>query len=202
MRSSAPNRPGIDPVAITETTGMMKARKSQEHVVRKIKFTEDQIAFALKQNELGTSVDEVCRKSQRGDVLRLEIEVQRHRAVRVATTAPARGRKQEAEVDRGRPEPGQGDAAGRRRKKSLRPSHRREREASTRRAAPLAVQKGRESCDGAAHTLRCTCERPLCLRASPAGPRVGIAPLPTLPPAVQRLHRAAPRPRRCPAILA
>jgi putative transposase len=30
--------------------------------VRKSKFTEDQIAFALKQNELGISVDEVCRK--------------------------------------------------------------------------------------------------------------------------------------------
>ena len=30
--------------------------------MRKSKFTEDQIAFALKQSELGTSVDEVCRK--------------------------------------------------------------------------------------------------------------------------------------------
>lgn len=30
--------------------------------MRKSKFTEDQIAFALKQNELGISVDEVCRK--------------------------------------------------------------------------------------------------------------------------------------------
>jgi len=30
--------------------------------VRKSKFSEDQIAFALKQNELGTSVEEVCRK--------------------------------------------------------------------------------------------------------------------------------------------
>ena len=30
--------------------------------MRKSKFTEDQIAFALKHNELGTSVDEVCRK--------------------------------------------------------------------------------------------------------------------------------------------
>jgi putative transposase len=40
----------------------MKAREGQEHVVRKSEFTEDQIAFALKQNELGTSVDEVCRK--------------------------------------------------------------------------------------------------------------------------------------------
>src|SRR6476620_7417193 len=40
----------------------MKAREGQEHVVKRSKFTEDQIAFALKQNELGTSVDEVCRK--------------------------------------------------------------------------------------------------------------------------------------------
>jgi len=30
--------------------------------VRKSKFTEDKIAFALKQNELGISIDEVCRK--------------------------------------------------------------------------------------------------------------------------------------------
>jgi putative transposase len=30
--------------------------------VKKSKFTEEQIAFALKQNEVGTSVEEVCRK--------------------------------------------------------------------------------------------------------------------------------------------
>jgi putative transposase len=30
--------------------------------VKKSKYTEEQIAFALKQNELGTSVEEVCRK--------------------------------------------------------------------------------------------------------------------------------------------
>jgi len=30
--------------------------------VKRSKFTEEQIAFALKQNELGTSVEEVCRK--------------------------------------------------------------------------------------------------------------------------------------------
>lgn len=30
--------------------------------MRKSEFTEDQIAFALEHNELGTSVDEVCRK--------------------------------------------------------------------------------------------------------------------------------------------
>lgn len=30
--------------------------------MKKSKFTPEQIAFALKQNELGTSVDDVCRK--------------------------------------------------------------------------------------------------------------------------------------------
>lgn len=30
--------------------------------MKKSKFTEEQIAFALKQAELGTSVEEVCRK--------------------------------------------------------------------------------------------------------------------------------------------
>jgi putative transposase len=30
--------------------------------VKRSKFTEEQIAFALKQAEVGTSVEEVCRK--------------------------------------------------------------------------------------------------------------------------------------------
>lgn len=30
--------------------------------MKKSKYTEEQIAFALKQAELGTSVEEVCRK--------------------------------------------------------------------------------------------------------------------------------------------
>ena len=41
---------------------MMNAPSGQEHVVKKSKFTEKQIAFALKQAELGTRVEEVCRK--------------------------------------------------------------------------------------------------------------------------------------------
>jgi len=40
----------------------LRACQAREHVVKRSKFTEDQIAFALKQNELGTSVEEVCRK--------------------------------------------------------------------------------------------------------------------------------------------
>ena len=35
---------------------------AKEHVVKRSRFTEDQIAFALKQAELGVSVEEVCRK--------------------------------------------------------------------------------------------------------------------------------------------
>jgi putative transposase len=35
---------------------------SRRHVVKKSKFTEQQIGFALKQAELGTPVEEVCRK--------------------------------------------------------------------------------------------------------------------------------------------
>jgi putative transposase len=41
---------------------MMNAPNGQEHVVKKSQFTEEQIAFALKQAELGTRVEEVCRK--------------------------------------------------------------------------------------------------------------------------------------------
>lgn len=32
------------------------------HAMKRSKFTDEQIAFALKQAELGVSVDEVCRK--------------------------------------------------------------------------------------------------------------------------------------------
>ncbi len=36
--------------------------------MKRSKFTEQQITFALKQAELGTSVDEVCRKIGISDV--------------------------------------------------------------------------------------------------------------------------------------
>ena len=41
---------------------MIDAPCGQEHVVKKSRYTEEQIAFALKQAELGTRVEEVCRK--------------------------------------------------------------------------------------------------------------------------------------------
>ena len=44
-------------------TGMMEGpERAEEHAVKRSKFTEEQIAFALKQAELGVSVEEVCRK--------------------------------------------------------------------------------------------------------------------------------------------
>jgi putative transposase len=36
--------------------------QQEEHVVKRSRFTEEQIAFALKQQELGSAVDEICRK--------------------------------------------------------------------------------------------------------------------------------------------
>jgi putative transposase len=41
---------------------MIFTLREEEHVVKKSRFTEEQIAFALKQAELGTKVDEICRK--------------------------------------------------------------------------------------------------------------------------------------------
>lgn len=65
--------------------GMMKACEGQDRIVKKSKFTEDQIAFALKQAELGTSLEEVCRKlgiSQRRSACgRRSTQVSRHRCL-------------------------------------------------------------------------------------------------------------------------
>jgi putative transposase len=40
----------------------LRPGKKGGHAVKKTRYTEEQIAFALKQAELGTSVKEVCRK--------------------------------------------------------------------------------------------------------------------------------------------
>jgi transposase-like protein len=86
--------------------------------VRKSKFSEGQIAFALKQNELGTSVDEVCRKMGISEAT-FYVWKKKYSGIGLgaAPIAPARGREQEAQADRRGAEPGQSDAAGRCRKK-------------------------------------------------------------------------------------
>jgi putative transposase len=43
-------------------SGMILTLNERSHDVKRSKFTEQQIAFASKQAELGTPVEEVCRK--------------------------------------------------------------------------------------------------------------------------------------------
>jgi putative transposase len=45
-----------------ENSGVALSSKRGSHAVKKSKFTEEQIAYALRQAELGTPVAEVCRK--------------------------------------------------------------------------------------------------------------------------------------------
>jgi len=53
---------GFEPFG-NRVIGMMEPRSGVGvHAMRKSKFTNEQIALALKQAELGTSVEEVCRK--------------------------------------------------------------------------------------------------------------------------------------------
>ena len=107
---------------------MMNAPSGQEHVVKKNKFTEEQIAFALKQAELGTRVEEVCRKMGISEAT-FYVWKKRYGGVGPSELRRLRQLEEEnrqAQADRGRSEPGQGHAAGGGRKKALRPSQRRE----------------------------------------------------------------------------
>lgn len=58
--------------------------------MRKSKFAEDQIAYALKQAELGIAVSEVRRKmgDQRRDLLQVACQVRGRRPVRASPVAP------------------------------------------------------------------------------------------------------------------
>ncbi|WP_153099075.1 transposase [Paraburkholderia hayleyella] len=91
------------------------------------KLTEAQIAFALKQAELGTKVEEVCRKLgiSEAELLQLEEEVRWRRAVRASQNAPVGRREHEAQALGCRSESGQGHAAGWSVKKALKPSRKR-----------------------------------------------------------------------------
>jgi len=82
--------------------------------MKKSKFTEAQIVFALQQAETGTAVAEVCRKLgiSEATFYKLEEEVQRTGASRVAAAAAAGRREGAVETDRGGPDSGQTDAPG------------------------------------------------------------------------------------------
>lgn len=59
--------------------------------MKRSKYTEEQIAFALKQAELGTAVPEVGRKmgAERSHLLQLEEEIRGAWSLGAATTSPA-----------------------------------------------------------------------------------------------------------------
>lgn len=80
--------------------------------MKKSRFTEEQIAYALKQAELGTAVGEICRKMRHsgGHVLRVAQEVRWVGSVRALAPAASGRGKSQAQVTGGGPEPGQGDA--------------------------------------------------------------------------------------------
>lgn len=66
---------------------MMNASSGQAHVVKKSKFTEEQIAFALRKAELGPRVEDVSLSQdghQRRDVLCVEEVLLRRRSFRTA----------------------------------------------------------------------------------------------------------------------
>jgi hypothetical protein len=79
--------------------------------MKKSKFTEAQIVFALQQAEGGVTVAEVCRK--RSYVLQLEAEIQRAGSSGAASAAAIGRRERPVEMDRDGPDAGQTDAAGR-----------------------------------------------------------------------------------------
>ena len=95
--------------------------------MKRSKYTEEQIAFALKQAEVGTSVEEVCRKMGISDATFYNwrkkygglgpSELRRLRQLEEENS--------EAQAPGGRLVARQGDAAGRALKKTLKPSRRR-----------------------------------------------------------------------------
>ena len=96
--------------------------------MKKSRYTEEQVAYALRLAETGTPVADVCRQigHRRGDVLPLEEEVrQPGRARGARAAADARGERA-LEAPGGRPDARQADPPGGDPKKRLRPARRRE----------------------------------------------------------------------------
>ena len=81
--------------------------------MKRSKFTESQIVFALQQAETGVAVAEVVGTwRERSHFLRLGEEVRRPGSGRVETVAAVGRREPAAETDRGGPDAGQADAPG------------------------------------------------------------------------------------------
>jgi transposase-like protein len=81
--------------------------------MRKSNYTEEQIAFALKQAELGTAVAEVCRKMGVSEATFFRWKQKYGGWVRRSSASCDSSRREhEAEAAGRRPQPGQGHAAG------------------------------------------------------------------------------------------
>ena len=96
--------------------------------MKKSRFTEEQIAYALRLAEGGTPVADVCRQIGISEATfytwkKKYAGARRHRA---AQAQDARGRERAAAAHRGRPDAGQADPAGGRTKKDLKAVKRRE----------------------------------------------------------------------------
>src|SRR6267142_3897814 len=94
--------------------------------MKRPRFTEQQIAQALRQVEQTTTAAEICRKLGVSEAT-LYAWKKRYAGMGVAAPAraPARGRKSPAQAGRRRSHPRQADAAGGAAKKGLRPTRRR-----------------------------------------------------------------------------
>ncbi|WP_244537387.1 IS3 family transposase [Methylobacterium pseudosasicola] len=88
------------------------------------RFTNEQIAFALRQAENGATVDEVCRKMGVSEptCLTLEEAVRRHGRAGDPAAEAAGGRERQAGTTGGRPNAGPLHAAGRPQAKVVRPA--------------------------------------------------------------------------------
>ena len=95
--------------------------------MKKSRFTEEQIAYALRLADSGTPVTDVCRRNRHlgCHLLYVEEEVRRTWRERVAQAQAARGREHAIEADRGGPHARQTDPAGGRAKKALKAVKRR-----------------------------------------------------------------------------
>ena len=112
--------------------------------MRKSRFTEEQIAYALRQVEAGTSVTQLCRKMgiSEQDVLRLEAALRGDGRRRAEEGEAARGRGSAAEGPGGRPDPGQADAPGGPQGKMVKPAGKRRQADHRARALPRGKAQG------------------------------------------------------------
>ena len=91
------------------------------------KFSESQKAFILKQGKDGIAVAEICRKAgiSQATYFNWKKKVRRLAADGDASAEAARGREQQVAARGCRSQPGQGDPAGLRPPKTLRPARKR-----------------------------------------------------------------------------